>query len=181
MIVKKYEGSERDVAILQGLLGHPNSTAEVRSKIELQIKQLRAGASGEKQVAHLLDFELADSKNWIVIHDLRIEIGDKVAQIDHILIGRLFDVWVCESKSFANGVTINEHGEVLTFYDRRPHGIPSPIQQNARHIQALEALMASGVIPLPKRLGFTIQPKFQSLVLIARGSIRRPKVPFPGI
>ena len=61
------------------------------------------------------------SKNWFspieeapvfasVIHDLRIECEGRVAQIDHLLIGRFLDIWVCETKNFSEGIAINEQG-----------------------------------------------------------------------
>ena len=35
--------------------------------------------------------------------------GGRVAQIDHLVIYRLPDTWVLESKHFAEGVSINDH------------------------------------------------------------------------
>ncbi len=70
---------------------------------------------------------------WAVIHDLRLDIEGQVAQIDHLVISRMLEVFVCESKSYSGGVKVNEFGEWITFRDRRPVGIPSPIEQNRRH------------------------------------------------
>ncbi len=181
MILKRAEGADRDVATLQRLLTHPRITPKLTQQIELEIKRIRAGASGERSAAYYLDFDLASTDNWVVIHDLRIEIDHMVAQIDHLLINRLLDIWVCESKAFTNGIKINEHGEFVTFYERRPHGVPSPIEQNMRHVRALEALFSTSAVKFPTRLGMTIRPKLQSVILVSKGSIQRPKINIPGI
>jgi len=117
-----------------------------------------------------------ESQNWAVIHDLRIEHGGIVAQIDHLLINRLMQVYVCESKHFSEGIAINEHGEFTAFYGGRAFGVPSPIEQNNRHILILQRLFDAGVVELPKRLGMTLRPELHSLVLVSKNArISRPK------
>jgi hypothetical protein len=54
-----------------------------------------------------------DSKNWVIIHDLRIEYGGLVAQIDHLLINRFLDFYVLETKHYSQGVKVTERGEFL--------------------------------------------------------------------
>ena len=116
----------------------------------------------------------------MTIHDLRLDIEGHVAQIDHLIITRLLEVWVCESKSFAEGVAINEHGEWTTWRDRRPVGIPSPIEQNRRHIAVLQRALNLGYVDVPRRLGLPMKPSFTSVVLISKyGSINRPKTKVP--
>ena len=68
----------------------------------------------------------------MIIHDFRIECDGRTAQIDHLIINRFLDIWVCESKHFSEGITINEHGECSAFYDSKPYGVPSPIEQNKK-------------------------------------------------
>jgi hypothetical protein len=46
----------------------------------------------------------------VVIHDLRIEHRGRVAQIDHLLINRVLDIFVLESKNYYYGVKISEEG-----------------------------------------------------------------------
>ncbi|WP_185965037.1 nuclease-related domain-containing protein [Glacieibacterium frigidum] len=152
-----------------------------RQQISDQIRNLRSGDRGEAEAAYEIDLHFGRSPNWMIIHDLRIEHRGFVAQIDHLMINRLLEFWVLESKRFANGVKINEHGEFTTFYDRVPRGAASPIEQNRRHIKVLETVIADGMIRLPSRIGFTVQPKLKSLVLISQGAINRPRTHVPGI
>jgi hypothetical protein len=107
--------------------------------------------------------------------------GDRVAQIDHLLINRFMHIYVCESKSVSEGVGFNEQGEFVTFYQGRPSGIPSPIEQNRRHMAVLEAVFKSGEVPLPRRLGFTLTPILFPLVLVTTNArISRPTTVLPG-
>jgi hypothetical protein len=123
-----------------------------------------------------------ESRNWAIIHDLRVEFGDLVVQIDHLVINRWLDIWVCESKHFSEGVAINNHGEFTAFFNHKPYGVPSPIEQNERHILILKHILDAGMVELPKRLGFTIKPDLKSLVLVSKGTrISRPDVKIDGI
>ena len=125
---------------------------------------------------------LAPNANWMVLHDFRFEIDGVACQIDHLIGNRLMEFFVCESKHFSEGVAINEHGEFTAFYGSKPYGIPSPIEQNRRHVALLQRQLSSGSVDLPKRLGFTIQPTLRSLVLVSqRARITRPKAAIDGL
>ena len=105
-----------------------------------------------------------------------------MAQIDHILINRFLEVWVCESKRFAEGIAINEHGECSAFFGGKPYGVPSPFEQNRKHLTVLKAICENGEITLPKRLGFAIKPDIRSLVLVSKNArITRPKAQVDGL
>ena len=94
MKIKDAKGSSDDLETLQGLLGQKGLTATTRVAIEREIRTVRAGEKGEREAAYEIDFYHGPSRNWAVIHDLRIEYEGRVAQIDHLLIGRFLDVWV---------------------------------------------------------------------------------------
>jgi hypothetical protein len=149
----------------------------MNQKIRDELAKIQAGAKGERDAAYEIDFHYGPpSKNWAVIHDLRLEHDGRVAQIDHLLINRFLDVWVCESKRFAEGIAINEQGECAMFWNGRPQGIGSPHEQNAKHVAVLKALCDSGAVDLPKRLGFTVKPLFNGLVVVSKNArITRPK------
>ena len=105
-----------------------------------------------------------------------MEFEGHAAQIDHLLINRFLEIYVCESKRFAEGIGFNEHGEFYRYAQGKPYAIESPIEQNNRHILLLKRLFDSGEINLPTRLGFRMKPSLHSLILIANTSaIRRPK------
>lgn len=182
MIIKEADDKKPQIAALQALAARPDCNADARKRIEQEIRNIQAGVRGEEEAAYEIKVHYGESRNWAVIHDLRVEFGDLVAQIDHLVINRWLDVWVCESKHFSEGVAINEHGEFAAFFGSKPYGVPSPIEQNAKHILILRRLFESGEVNLPKRLGFTIKPELKSLVLVSKKArITRPKAKIDGI
>lgn len=182
MLLKSADAKTKDLEILESLLTHPDVTKEKQKLIEQQIRNIRAGIKGESEAAYEINFHLKDSKNWAVIHDLRIVVGDDVAQIDHLIINRTMDMYVCESKHFSEGLAINDHGEFTAFFKSKPYGVPSPISQNERHIMVLKQLFKSNDKIIPTRLGIPISPKFSNIVLVSKNArISRPKTTVRGI
>jgi hypothetical protein len=183
MIIKDADDKQPQIAALQALKARSDCNATARQKIEKEIRTIQAGARGEKEAAYEFMVHYGESRNWAVIHDLRIEFGGLAAQIDHLVINRWLDVWVCESKHFSEGVEINEQGEFTGFYGGgKSYEISSPIEQNAKHILILRRLLESGAVNLPKRLGFTIKPELKSLILVSqKARITRPKTKIDGL
>lgn len=182
MIIKPADDKQPQRAVLQSLLNHPSADAATKKRIEQELRNIQAGIRGEDEAAYEMKVHYGDSANWMIIHDLRIEHNGLVAQIDHLLMNRWLEMWVCESKHFAEGVAINEHGEFAAFFGSKPYGVPSPIEQNNRHIVVLKRLFDSGAVKLPTRLGFTIKPDLKSLVLVSKGArISRPKAKIDGL
>lgn len=157
MIIKGPDENESKIATLEGLRGRRDASAGVRKRIDQELRNIRAGIKGEEESAYEIDFHFGASKNYVVIHDLRIECEGRVAQIDHLVINRFLEVWVCESKHFSEGIAINEQGECSAFFKNKPYGVASPFEQNKKHIMVLGSLFKTGMVQLPKRLGFAHQ------------------------
>ena len=174
MIIKNKDNNQSSIDYLSDLLDR-DIPDDKKRLIEREIKCMYSGNKGEESSAYYLDFDIGNRKNWVVIHDLRLEHDGDVAQIDHLLLGRMMDVYVVESKNFTYGVSINEDGEFSYFYNNRPYAIPSPIQQNERHIRLLDCFLKDNDL-LPKRLGVTLKPKYQNIVLISpKSRLTKPK------
>ena len=147
-----------------------------KAKIEQELIFLRAGIKAEKEAAYLIDFEFKTSPRTIVIHDLRLEVDNRVAQIDHLLIHRTLNIFVLETKYFHSRIKITDNGEFLRWnnFTKDYEGIPSPIAQNERHIAVLKD--AFNKIELPSRIGMKLSPVFHSIILMGnRTRIVRPK------
>jgi len=87
---------------------------------------------------------------------------------------RLLDVYVLETKHYANGIKVTERGEFLVWFENKYVAIESPIEQNQRHIKVLKSLFNKEEI-LPKRLGLTLQPNFLSYILVSpKSRVIRP-------
>lgn len=174
MLIKKFEEKPEALALLASLLAEAEGAT--RKEIEKEIRFVRAGIAAEKESAYYIDFEFGAAKNWAVIHDLRLEVAGRVAQIDHLIINRVMEVFVLESKSVHSGIKITEDGEFLRWVDWKKtyEGMASPLTQNDRHIAVLADAMKQ--IELPTRLGLRLEPTFESYVLLSpKARIDRPK------
>ena len=149
MLLKPADDKNPDLQALQALSQRPDATAEQRKRIEQEIRNIQSGIRGEQEAAYEIEFHYGKSRNWMSIHDLRLECEGRVAQIDHLLINRVLECYVCESKRFAEGVAINDQGEFTAFFNGRAYGVPSPLEQNRRHIAVLESVFKTGQVPLP--------------------------------
>ncbi len=125
MLVKEKDSLQPQIDELKALLDL-DLPANKRILVEKELKILRAGAKGEKDSAYYIDFQWRDSKNWAVLHDLRLEHRGQVAQIDHLLISRHLEMFVLESKHYRTGLKISESGEFSFFFNGSAQAIPSP-------------------------------------------------------
>jgi hypothetical protein len=174
MLIKSADDRHGEIHALEELAARPDVPAATRKSIEHEIWAIRGGMKAERDAAYEIDFHYARRPTFMVIHDLRLEFRGRVAQIDHLLINRLFDIWVCESKAFAEGVRINEHGEWFRYSGERTYGMPSPVEQNRRHIAVLRDVLEAGAVTLPRRV-VRLKPNLVPVVLVAnRAKIDRP-------
>ena len=174
MIIKEKDSRTADIELLESLLAKdlPHQKSD---QIKKELATLRKGMKGENDAAYYINFDYGASKNWAVLHDLRLETNGLVAQIDHLLINRFIYFYVLESNNFSFGVKIEEDGNFLVYNNKHYCGIPSPIEQNRRHISVLEQCLKAHNL-LPKRLGIAIKPNFINYVLLSADSrIIRPK------
>jgi hypothetical protein len=173
--LKAADDRTADVAALEALSRRPDIDASKRHRILGDLARLQAGMRGERDAAYEIEFHLGSNRNRSTIHDLRLEVSGRVAQIDHLILDRFLAIWVCESKHFAEGVAVNDEGEWTAFHGRQPYGIGSPIEQNRKHIAVLNDAFANGLVHLPRRLGVTLTPDLRSLILISSSArISRP-------
>lgn len=163
MIIKPFhEGDSvnRLIALLQ-------ANPERAKTIEEEIRKIKSGIKGEREAAHYIDKSLAHSQNWAVLHGLRIETGNGIVQIDHLLINRLLMGFILETKNFSSGLKINEEGEFLRWsnFAKRYQPMPSPLMQVDRNQHALTAFLRTQSV-FPSRLGIKLIPDIQGLVLV---------------
>jgi ssDNA-binding Zn-finger/Zn-ribbon topoisomerase 1 len=165
MIIKNKDNNQDSIDYLSDLLERDFSD-EKKSLIEREIKSLYSGSLDEETAAYFLNIEFKQSKNWILIHDLRLDYNGEVAQIDHLLIGRAMDIFVIDSKNYTYDVSISEKGDFSYFYNNCPYPIPSPIEQNKQLIKLLDRFLIESEL-LPKRLGMTLNPNYKNIVLLS--------------
>lgn len=158
MIVKKADDKSAALATLESL--HLGADSKKQKFIEDELRMMRAGIKGEQESAYHIDFDFGASELTSVIHDLRLEIGGRVAQIDHLIVHRTQKFYVLETKSFSHGLKITDDGEFLRWNDWKKtyEGMASPIEQNRRHVEVLSQALI--------KLGY-VKPHIESFVLIS--------------
>ena len=102
MIIKKMDSKREELDEITSLLKGRLSPYQ-RFLLEREARSIKNGAQGEEDSAYYIDFYFGNSRNWTVIHDLRLEHQGQSAQIDHILINRFFDFYILESKNYTYG------------------------------------------------------------------------------
>ena len=173
MLKKKKDSLQPQIDELNALLAL-DLPYNKREMVKKELKLLRSGEKGEKDSAYYIDFYWRNSKDWAILHDLRLEDAGNVAQIDHLLINRFLEFFVIESKHYSQSIRISQSGEFSFFFNGRTQAIPSPVEQNKRHVFFLEQYLAKQAF-MPKRIWVNIEPLFESIVLVSPTSqIIRP-------
>ena len=138
-------------------------TAEHKKLVQDEQRKFNSGDKGEQDTAYYLDVRFRETPNWIVLHDLRLVDGEDVAQIDHLLINRLLELFVLETKRFVGKtLRITDNGDFLVEEKGQQRSIASPIAQNDRHITILKRILDVHQI-LPRKI---FPPVFHNYVLI---------------
>lgn len=141
MLIKAADDKTKRLRLLEDLQSSPRLDARQKEWLAKELRNTKQGIQGEKSAAHYLDNYLGASKNFLVIHDLRVSVDGEVAQIDHLLVGRAFFI-LLETKTFGGDIAVNERGEFSVQYPGdRVYDIPSPLEQSRRHENVLQKLL----------------------------------------
>lgn len=176
MLIKEADSKQESLDTLQNLLLISDLNPQQTKAINKELNIMRAGIKGEEEAAYELNFHFKNSKNYILLHDLRLEVNGRIAQIDHLIIDRTLTAYLLETKHYSSGIKINESGEFLYWnaYKKSYEGIPSPIAQNQRHQFVLNEFFK--LSEMPKRLGMKLIPKIETFVLVSNNArIDRPE------
>lgn len=175
MIIKQADDRTHDIETLEHIIRLPYISRDQAKRAEKELIALRSGLKGEREAAYHIDFHYGTGENYAIIHDLRLEYEGRVAQIDHIVIGRMLQGFLCETKYWSDGIAINDQGEFSAQYGSKKIGVPSPIMQNKRHIKVLSSVLASGRVDRPTRLGIKLPVSLYPITLVSTGAkIQRP-------
>lgn len=173
MILKNMDEHAAELATIERLL-----LSEPADPVSRALKKDRAAILNslkhQRDSAYHLDFYFKDSPDWVVLHDLRLEMGEDVARIDHLLIGRQLDIYVVESRYYNADVKIDEKGDFHCLFNKKPVIMASPVARNLRNIEFLRQFLNHNGL-LPTRLGLTIKPRYHNVVLVSPTSrVSRP-------
>lgn len=116
------------------------ASGKLKDKIDEQIVIAEAGLKGENQIT----FELKNSgMDMLVAHDLYLEKNGLSAQIDFLVITRKHG-FVIECKNLYGNIEIDDKGNFIRHKGQgsayRKEGFPSPVSQNARHLNIIKEI-----------------------------------------
>ncbi|WP_302337536.1 nuclease-related domain-containing protein, partial [uncultured Ruminococcus sp.] len=138
-------------------------------KLKSQLKLLQEGETGEKNIL----FELKNSGiDMYILHDIRLEDGDRSAQIDFLVVTRKL-IFVIESKHLIGDIEIDENNGFIRSYEyygkKVREGFYSPVTQNQRHLQLIHDVVMNHKKNAIMRLAFDhwFSDYYQSLVVLA--------------
>lgn len=143
------EQASNDLTVLASLMEETRDH-RIRDLIHDEMKKIRSGLHGEKQVAFFLNHAYQDDKDVIVLHDIRLVLDDQttaeplVAQIDHVVITRDRAIYLLETKGMLGGVIRDEKGDWYRLYGGRRHmkKMACPLAQGDRHCRVVSRMMA---------------------------------------
>jgi len=132
---------EEDIKLLKEKLNLSKNEKQ-KYLIKQELSKLETGLVGEKETAYFIDFNLKDSENYAIIHNLRLEIDGLTAQIDHLLINKAVGIILVETKNTKAEVTINDDGTMLYKYGKnKSYNQANPLEQSKRHELVLEKIL----------------------------------------
>ncbi len=142
MILKKMDDSKlEEIETLKEIL-KMSTNEQQQYLIKNDLKKQQKGIEGEKQISYFIDFNLGESKNYIILHDLRIEVDNKTAQIDHMLISKAMGIVLIEAKNTDAVVTINNDGTMTYKYKNgKEYNQANPLEQSKRHELVLKSFL----------------------------------------
>ncbi|SCZ81581.1 NERD domain-containing protein [Acidaminobacter hydrogenoformans] len=148
---------------------HQSAAGNVKKQLELDMKLLSYGISGEETIA----FELKNSfMPMVVLHDLFLEHEGLTAQIDYLVVTKK-KVFVIECKNLFGNIEVNSNGDFIrsiSFNGKvKKEGIYSPITQNQRHMDLLRKLRKDDKSNLLSKMLFDtfFEENYQSIVVLA--------------
>jgi len=148
---------------------HQNAAGSLKKQIELDMKLLSYGISGEETVA----FELKNSfMPMVVLHDLFLEHEGLSAQIDYLVITKK-KIFIIECKNLFGNLEVNSNGDFIRtigFNGKvKKEGIYSPITQNQRHMDLLRKLRKDNKSNFLSKMLFDtfFEENYQSVVVLA--------------
>ena len=87
-----------------------------------------AGRNAEEKMAFYLKRYFGNNSSIHVLNNIRLELKDDAAQIDHLII-HPYGMTIIESKSVHGKVQIKEDGQWVRWYGKQSKGMASPITQ----------------------------------------------------
>ena len=172
MILKEPDNKEPIIEVLKKLLKHPKIYPSKKEQIKKELYKFKVGWGNEKDAAYYINSYLKDSDRTVVLHDLRLKVGDYSVQIDHLLLHRT-SIVILESKYFSSRLVYDKLNNAFLVRNSKGKlkGIPDPRKQAER--QALELKRIINTLNLDRLLALNID----YFVLVSPKTVFSGKMP----
>jgi len=173
MLIKSSDDKSSRLKLLAELQQSALLDTFQKNWLKSELLRQQRGWQGERDAAFYIDSWKKDSATHAVLHDLRLQVDDEVAQIDHLVVSRAQRFYLFETKCFNGQLHINERGEFSVEYPgERVFGVPSPLEQSRRHERILSKVLDRLSINGRGRQA----PSFHHVVLVhPKAVIHRPE------
>lgn len=176
MIIKHSDNKNNEIKLIEPYSFIPNlnpNTSKGPPKNDTQeqatnrLKTFNAFINTQKEITSYINSQYLNSQNWAIIHDLCLELDGNAILIDHLIINRLLQCYIIESKNLGPKIKINNNTEFSLFYNNEELKIDSPIERNKLHKLFMQKFIDKNIIDLLTKNGISIKPEFYGFVAVA--------------
>lgn len=166
MLVKLRDSTPSKIDVLERIMASENGSQE-RLDVRSAIARMKADTTTGKACDFLNNW-FADSSDWMLIHDLRLEIGRSLAVANHVLIDRGLRFYWLDTHYMDCGLTIHPSGACTAHYAGDNKICSTPIASPLRKLQKDLRTFSQAVRQAQSQLGWSglvKQPIIQGYVL----------------
>lgn len=162
MIVKERDATKNRIAYLETFEA-PGMDSIQRQGLKQAAARLRADCTSD-YACREIDSYFANSKDWLVIHDLRLAHEKRIIQINHLLISSALKFYIIDSRYLKNGLTLNENGQCRVQHGNHSTPIASPLNKLNRDIRILRDIIKNAK-ELPRFLSMSPMISVEGYIL----------------
>ncbi len=152
MIIKERDATKNRIAYLENYEA-PGMDSIQRQGLIQAAARLRADCT-KGNACRQIDSYFAESKDWLVIHDLRLQHAQQIIQINHLLISSELKFYIVDSRYLKNGLKLNENGQCWVQSGSQSKPTASPLNKLNRDIRILRDIIKKAK-ELPRFLGIS--------------------------
>ncbi|MEE9320441.1 MAG: NERD domain-containing protein [Granulosicoccus sp.] len=141
MILKKRDAEYERVTALEEML-KVDMTSDGRSRIVQAIARLKSDPT-TRFATDLIDEYFDRCDDWLILHDLRLEISGQPVQINHLLLNTAMECFCIDSRYIEYGLMITADGLTHRSDGSDKKLVASPISKLARDTRLLSNLLSS--------------------------------------
>ena len=132
MLIKPVDDKSRRIAFLLNLYDSPMLNAEQKKWLDDELWSSRRKFLAVETSASHIDACFGESKDFAVLHDLRLRLRDGAVRIDHLLLARNC-AFVIETRNFEGNISIDARGDFTIQYgDGTTRSIAAPLRRGQR-------------------------------------------------